>query len=120
MTQENRRVRRVADQIKTELAWIIDQKLKDPNKGFITLTRVKLSTDLKLARIYFSVLGDVHKQPQSEKALKKATNFLRIQLSQKLNLRYAPELQFFYDDTIEYSDHISRLLNKIHGDENNK
>ena len=111
------RINRISDQIKQELARIIDQKVKDPRKGFITVTRVRMSSDLKLASVYFSVLGVNEKPTESLEVLNRAKAFLRLQLGERLNLRYLPELRFFYDDTLEYSDHITRLLKKIHDDE---
>ena len=117
---ESRRSKRVADQIKNELGWLIEQKLNDPNKGFITLTRVKLSADLKLASVYYSVLGDQIKRQQSGDALNRANHFLRRELGQKIKLKYLPELRFFYDDSLEYSTHISNIIKKIHNDESNQ
>jgi ribosome-binding factor A len=115
---ENIRIHRIGDQIKQELAWLIDHKLKDPRKGFITITRVRMSPDLRLASVYFSVLGETKEAAVSLEALNRANAFLRIQLRERIKLRYLPELRFFYDDSLEYSEHISRLLNKIHKDEN--
>ena len=117
---ENRRSKRIADQIKNELGWLIEQKLKDPDKGFITLTRVKLSPDLKLASIYYSVLGDQIKRQQSSETLNRAIHFLRRELGRRIKLKYLPELRFFYDDSLEYSNYISKIIKKIHNDESNQ
>jgi ribosome-binding factor A len=111
---ENRRSKRVADQIKNELGWLIEQKLNDPNKGFITLTRVKLSPDLKLASVYYSVLGNTEVKERSKQVLKKATHFLRKELGYKVKLKYLPDLRFFYDDSLDYKDHIDQIIKKIH------
>jgi ribosome-binding factor A len=117
---ESRRSKRVADQIKNELGWLIEKKLSDPKKGFITLTRVKLSPDLKLANIYYSVLGDQTTRQQSGNTLNKANHFLRRELGRKVKLKYLPELRFFYDDSLDYSAHISSIIKKIHDDEDNQ
>jgi ribosome-binding factor A len=117
---ESRRSKRVADQIKNELGWLIEQKLNDPEKGFITLTRVKLSPDLKLASVYYSVLGDSMKIQQSADTLNRAIHFLRRELGRKIKLKYLPELRFFYDDSLEYSMHITNIINKIHNDKSNQ
>lgn len=117
---ESRRSKRVADQIKNELGWLIEKKLSDPKKGFITLTRVKLSPDLKLANIYYSVLGDQTTRQQSGDTLNKANHFLRRELGRKVKLKYLPELRFFYDDSLDYSAHISSIIKKIHDDEDNQ
>jgi len=117
---ESRRSKRIADQIKNELGWLIEQKLNDPEKGFITLTRVKLSPDLKLASVYYSVLGDQIKRQQSSDALERAIHFLRRELGRKIKLKYLPELRFFYDDSLDYSAHISNIIKKIHNDKSNQ
>jgi ribosome-binding factor A len=113
----NLRINKIGDQVKQELALIIDQKVKDPKKGFITITRVRMSPDLRLASVYFSVLGKNESANESLEVLNRAKAFLRSQLSDRLKLRHLPELRFFYDDSLEYSEKISRLINKIHKDE---
>jgi len=120
MREENRRIRRVADQIKNELAWLIDYKLKDPQLGLVTLTRIKLSPDLKLASLYFSVYGRDKEQKEYVAILNRASHFLRRELALKIKMRSIPELRFFYDDSLEYAEHIQNLFKKIHDDENNR
>jgi ribosome-binding factor A len=117
MSENKRRIQRVASQLKTELGWIIERELKDPAKGFITITRVRLSPDLKIARVYYSVLGDEEARKESGAALKRANSFLKHELGNRLKLRYIPELRFFYDDSLDYSNKISTILNKIKQDE---
>ena len=116
---ESVRSRRVADQIIQELGWLIDRKLKDPKIGFVTLTRVKLSPDLKLENVYYSVLGNEKERINSEEALNRAKSYLRHELGNTLKLKYLPELRFFYDDSLEYSEHISKIIKKIHTDNDN-
>jgi ribosome-binding factor A len=118
--QESRRSRKVADQIKNELGWIIQQKYKNAQQGMVTLTKVKLSRDLKYATIYFTAMGDDVVPAEAEKALKKAVSFLRRELSQKLALRFVPELRFFYDESLAYSQHIASLFKKIDDDKDNQ
>jgi ribosome-binding factor A len=119
MQENNRRSQRVASQIKTEISWLIEHKLRDPHKGFITITRVRLSPDLKIASIYFSVLGNDQERESSGEALKRAKSFLRHELGIRIQLRVVPELRFFYDDSLDYADKISTLLKKISKDESN-
>jgi ribosome-binding factor A len=120
MQEENRRIRRAADQIKNEVAWLIDHKLKDPRLGFVTLTRIKLYPDLKFASLYFSVYGRDIDQKKSVAILNRASHFLRRELSSKIKMRFIPELRFFYDDSLEYAERILNLFKKIHDDENNR
>ncbi|TFH02496.1 MAG: 30S ribosome-binding factor RbfA [Calditrichales bacterium] len=120
MAPNNRRMQKVANQIKTELGLLIEHKLRDPEKGFVTLTHVRLTSDLKLASIHFSVLGDENQRELSGKILKKAIPFLKHELGERLKLRYIPDLRFFYDDSLEYSNKIANLLNKIQKDAPNR
>jgi ribosome-binding factor A len=120
MQENNRRSQRVASQIKTEISWLIEHSLRDPDKGFITVTRVRLSSDLKIASVYYSVLGNQEEREASKKALARAKSFLKHELGDRVNLRVVPELRFFYDDSLDYSEKISTLLNKINKDENNR
>jgi ribosome-binding factor A len=116
MQENNRRSQRVASQIKSEISWLIEHKLRDPSKGFVTVTRVRLSTDLKIASIYYSVLGTDKEREATEEALKRAKSFLKHELGNRIQLRVIPELRFFYDDSLDYSDKISTLLRKINKD----
>lgn len=120
MQENNRRSQRVASQIKTEVSGLIEHRLRDPDKGFITVTRVRLSSDLKIASIYYSVLGSEKDREASKEALARAKSFLKHELGNRINLRVVPELRFFYDDSLDYSNKISTLLNKINKDENNR
>ena len=120
MQENSRRAHRVASQIKTEISWLIEHRLRDPERGFITVTRVRLSPDLKIASIYYSVLGNEQDRETSNKALKRAKSFLKHELGGRINLRVIPELRFFYDDSLDYSEKISTLLNKIKKDESDR
>lgn len=113
----SRRSQQVARQIKEELGWIVEHKFRDPQKGFLTLTKVRISPDLKIANVYFSVLGNEDERKASEEALSRAKSFLKYELGNRINLRFLPELRFFYDDSLEYSEKISKLINKIHKDD---
>jgi ribosome-binding factor A len=120
MKTETIRQRKIADQVKKFLSQIIDRRLKDPRKGFITVTRVKVSGDLRIATVYYTCLGDKEQQKNSQKALESAQNFLRNELGPNLSMRFTPELRFFYDESLEYSQHINELIKKIHkSDEDN-
>ncbi len=105
---------RVADQIRAELALLLTREVHDPGIGFVTLTRVHLSPDLQVARVYFTALGDEKAQKNSARALERATPFLRRQVGSRLRLRRTPELHFVYDDSIAGQDRIEQLLNEIH------
>ena len=120
MKSESIRQRKLADLIKKELSQIIDRKINDPRKGFITITNVKVSGDLRIASIYFTVLGDDEQIKQSQNALDSAKNFIRSELAPNIKLRYIPEIRFFYDQSFEYSQNIENLLKKIKSDQHEK
>lgn len=113
---ENRRINRYADSVKRALSNIIEFKLNNPHKGFITLTRVKVSPDLKIATVYYTVLGDEAQKNQTQTVLKKSIQFLRSELKPFITSRWLPELRFFYDDSMERVDRINELLKQINDD----
>ena len=117
MAEISRRSQKVASQIKENLSWLIEHKLRDPGKGFVTLTKVRLSPDLKIANVYYSVLGEPKDRQSTEEALGRAKSYLRYELGIKVKLRFLPELRFFYDDSLDYSDKIARLLSEINKNE---
>jgi len=104
------RTARVARQVQQELSQILEEQLKDPRVGMVTLTSVQMTPDLRLARVYFSRLGDAKERRDAHAALEHAAGFLRRELGQRLRLRYLPELRFFIDDSLERYDRISELL----------
>jgi ribosome-binding factor A len=105
---------RVADQVRAELATLITRELHDPGIGFVTITRVQVSPDLQQARVFFTVLGDATARKNSERALERATPFLRRQIGQRLRLKRVPELKFHYDESIAGQDRIDQLIDEIH------
>lgn len=109
----SRRTEQVGDLIKEELSRLLEREVKDPRIGFVTLTEVDVSPDLRLARVYFSVLGDELMMQESLAALARARGFLRRELSQRLALRCVPELQFQLDRSVERSQRITDLLRQV-------
>jgi ribosome-binding factor A len=104
---------RVADQIRGELALLLAREVHDPGIGFVTLTRVQVTPDLQLARVYYTTLGDETARRNSERALERATPFLRRQIGARLRLKRTPEIGFVYDDSIAGQDRIERILNEL-------
>jgi ribosome-binding factor A len=104
---------RVGDQIRSELALLIAREVHDPGVGFLTLTRVKVTPDLQIARVFYTALGDQTAQRETARALERATPFLRRQLGQRIRLRRVPELEFFYDDSIARNDRIEQILQDL-------
>jgi ribosome-binding factor A len=107
------RVGRVGEQIKKELSMILQQDLKDPRIGFITITAVEATNDLSMAKVYLSVLGTDQQKEETLKALAKATGYLRLELGRRIRLRKTPELVFRFDTSIDYGSRIEELLNQV-------
>ena len=104
------RCRRVAESIKEVAGRIVTQELSDPRIGFVTVTRVKVSPDLKQARVFFSVLGDGKQRDLALDALRHAAGFIKRRCGDELDLRYTPNLRFEFDEGIDKSIRVSELL----------
>ncbi|MDD5711334.1 MAG: 30S ribosome-binding factor RbfA [Smithellaceae bacterium] len=111
---EFKRADRVADLIRTELAEILLKEVRDPRISSLTITGVKLSDDLRVARVYIVEMGKDSLDEQTAAGLKKATGFLRRELGKRLMLRHVPEIIFTLDRSFAYGSRIDRLLNEIH------
>jgi ribosome-binding factor A len=108
------RPNRVGDQIREELSGVLTRgEVHDPKIGFITLTRVQVSPDLQLARVFYTALGDDKTRAASRKALERAAPFLRRQIGARLRLKRTPELTFVYDESIAGQDRIEQILNEL-------
>ena len=95
---------------------LILQEIKDPRIGFITITEVVVSKDLHSARVFFSTLGDKIEKEKTLKGLQSAASYLRTQLAHNLTLKFTPELHFFFDDSFERAEHITKLLSELQND----
>ena len=111
------RTERVASVIKERIAAIVIHDYSDPALGFITVTDVKMSPDLKIAKVYFSVLGNEDVQSKAMKTLEAEKQHIRGLVASYVQLKFAPTLQFYLDHTMEEVEKINRLINKIHEDE---
>lgn len=107
------RHKRVEEAIKKEVSTIIHDQLKDPRVGFVTITRVELSEDLRNAVIFYSVLGKEDAHKKTKLALDSALGFIRSLVAQRINMRFATELMFKEDRSTEYSVRIEEILNEI-------
>jgi ribosome-binding factor A len=107
------RLERVADLLMESISEILEHRLRDPRKGMITVTGVKVSPDLRHAQIYVTTLGDEAAKRESLRLLAGATGFIRAELARRVNLRYVPELLWRADDSVEYGQRIDALLREI-------
>ncbi len=111
------RAERVENLIKEEISLIFLRQLQDPAFGFLTVTNVKVSPDLKIAKIYLSVMDKEKRKEVLEKVINKS-KFIRSELASRIRIRYVPELKFFIDDTLDYVEKIEGLIKKIHENDN--
>ena len=109
----NSRPARIGDQIRVEITGMLSRQVHDPGIGFLTITRVDVTADLQHARVYYTTLGDEKARRESARALERASPFLRRQLAGRLRLRRAPELQFFFDVSVERHDRIEKILMEL-------
>ena len=104
------RMRRVDEAVRAVLSDAITQELKDPRVGFVTVTAVKTSPDLRHARVYVSVLGDEETRSDSLAGLNSAHGFLQRRVAAELRLKHTPMLEFDYDESVDRAMRISRLM----------
>ena len=113
------RMRRVDEAMRAVLSDAIAKDLKDPRIGFVTVTGVKTSSDLRHARVYVSVLGNDPERSASVDGLRSAHGFLQRRLADELTLKHTPSLTFEYDDTVDRGMRISHLLHEHDPDREN-
>lgn len=107
-----KRTDRVAELIQRKLAQIIHKEIKDPRlKGFVTISAVKIAADLSHAKVYFTVFNEDKKL--AEMILNAAASYLRTALARSITLRTVPQLHFIFDESIEYGQNLSRLIDKL-------
>ena len=104
------RVRRVADRIKETVALLLDTRVKDPRLGFVTITEVRITGDLREATVFYTVLGDDENRASTKAALESAKGMLRSEVGKALGIRHTPSLQFLLDGIPENAIHISEVL----------
>ncbi len=114
-----RRIERVGEIIKQEASKAILFKLQDPRiGGLVTVTRVVPSPDLRIAKIYVTILGDEPTQKKTLKALKHAKGYIQSEMASHLKMRNTPSLSFYLDDTVKRNNHILELINKAVNESN--
>lgn len=109
-----KRSEKVAEAVHEEVSRLLVKGIKDPRVGFVTITAVKVTDDLHLATIFFTVVGSDEERKGTEAGLNSAKGFIRKELGKALRMRYTPDLLFRYDETIEYGSRIEGILKQIH------
>ena len=99
--------------IRKEISQILLEELKDPRIGFVTVTKVALSDDLRIAKVYYSVFGGEQDKEASYEGLESARGYIKRELGKRVRLKYMPEITFMFDDSLEYGEHIEGLLRDV-------
>jgi ribosome-binding factor A len=107
------RTQRVGDQILKEISNLLLMKVKDPRLQGATVTEVSMSKDLRHAYVYYSILGEDEQKNQAQEGFESARGFIRREIGERLRLRYVPDIQFRYDESLEYGQKMERLLAKL-------
>ncbi len=108
------RTERIAEQLREEVSQILATEVADPGVGLVTVTRVKVTPDLSLARVYWTLLGDAAERKRTTKALQRAAAFVRHVLATRVTLRRVPEVHFQYDEGLAAHQRVEELLHEIH------
>ena len=107
------RADRVGGLIQRVLSEILAKDVKDPRLEMVTITVIKMSRDLRLARIYFSTSGGEKEKEDALDGFQKALGYIKRSLARELDLRYMPDLRFYFDESFEYGTHIDNILNSL-------
>jgi ribosome-binding factor A len=108
-----KRAVRVGDQILRGIADLLTKKVKDPRVKGITITGIKLSNDLRHARIFFSILGDKDQVIEAQSGLESAKGYIKREIGSRCKLKYVPNMIFEFDPTLEKGERMERLFNKL-------
>lgn len=107
---QHRRIERIGNQIRSEISDIIARRLNDPRIGFVTVTAVEVSEDLRHAKVFVSIYGDEKVKIQTMKGLKSASGLIRGEIGHRVRIKFTPELTFIMDTSMEKAEHIISIL----------
>ena len=110
------KVERLNHLIQQEISSILMTEVRDESLKFVTITDCDTTSDYSFCKVYFTVLDDEKKEEVLE-ALEGASTFIRTKLAERIDIRHTPELKFIYDTSIEYGEHIEKIIDQIHEDE---
>ena len=110
----SQRSNQVAEELRKIISMILLEDLNDPRMGFITITKIELTDDLRFARVFYSVLGNEEQKASTEEALEENMSFIKRHAVERINMKYAMELKFELDRSIEHSFKIDSILKQIH------
>lgn len=107
------KIDRIASNLVKEISYILMTEVKDPDVKFVTVTDCKVTSDLSYAKVYVTMLNNQYKVETMD-ALKSASGFIRHELQDRVDIRHIPELEFIYDESIEYGKKIENIIEQIH------
>lgn len=107
------RVEKLQEFIKQETGKMLLREIKDPRIGFVTVTDVEVTGDLREAKIYVSIMGGEEKIKESWEGLQSAIGFIRREIGKRVKLRFTPKISFALDTSLDYSEHIQKLLLQV-------
>ena len=113
------RIEKLQELIKQEMSKMLLNDLKDPRIGFVTVTGVEMTGDLREAKIFVSVMGGAEQVKSSLDGLQSALGFIRREIGQRVRLRFTPEISFALDTSLDYGEHIQKLLLQVEGESKN-
>lgn len=111
------RVEKLQELIKQEMSKMLLKEIKDPRIGFVTVTDVEMTGDLREAKIYVSIMGGDEQIKESLEGLQSALGFIRREIGHRIRLRFTPEISFALDKSLDYGEHIQKLLLQISREE---
>ena len=106
------KIERINSNMVKEISYLLQTEVKNPNIKFVTITDVKVTNDLSFAKVYFTVLNEEYKK-ETLKALNQASGFIRKKLCDRIDIRHMPELEFVFDESIEYGQNIEKIIEDL-------
>ena len=104
-------------QLREEISRAVQRTVKDPRIRGVTVTDVKLSSDLRYARVYYSLIGEGSKREEAQEGLTSARGLIKREVGRNLKLRYVPDIEFFFDDSLGHAEHIENILRSLRDSE---
>jgi ribosome-binding factor A len=111
--KQGKRILQVAEILKTEISDVLRLRVKDPRIGFVSITEVQVSSDLRHARVHFSIMGSEEQREKSFTGLLNAQSFIQKEIASRIRLRYSPVLSFFLDTRYDDLEKIERIIGEI-------
>jgi ribosome-binding factor A len=111
------RVERIQEQVREEVSQMLATEVRDPGVGLVTVTRAKVTADLSLARVYWTVIGDAAERKKTAQALARVAGYVRHLLAERLTLRRSPEVKFIFDESVAAQDRIEQIIQDIHAED---